>query len=290
MRVISQFTFLLIKNYHSFLRYSFLRSLSTIAIALMTLIASCSGGYQAPVSEVAGGPRYIDTGRQHRVNAGETLYAIAWVYDLDYQLLAQVNDLYPPYTIYEGQLLSVDVHGVTLRAERPAVSRSAQGRVASQSSSSQNTNVAVAQQSTASTSVGQNRSGTSQIPNRPVNSWQWPSAGPILSNFSTSGVENKGIDIGGQTGDVVKASASGEVVYAGRGLLRYGDLVIIKHNEQFLSAYAHNSRLLVEEGDSVDQGQTIAELGSTGIDREMLHFEIRESGKPVDPMRFLPSR
>ncbi|WP_369602242.1 peptidoglycan DD-metalloendopeptidase family protein [Hahella sp. SMD15-11] len=99
---------------------------------------------------------------------------------------------------------------------------------------------------------------------------------------------NKGIDIAGRIGDPVRAAADGEVVYAGSGLLGYGNLVIINHNEHYLSAYAHNRRILVKEGERVKAGQVIAELGATGTRTPKLHFEIRRDGKPVDPLKYLP--
>ena len=120
--------------------------------------------------------------------------------------------------------------------------------------------------------------------------WQWPARGKILQSFSSSSGKNKGIDIAGKLGETVKAAASGSVVYAGSGLLGYGRLVIIKHNEQFLSAYAHNRVLTVKEGDKVKGGQKIAEIGSSGTTSTKLHFEIRSNGKPVDPVRYLPRR
>src|SRR5690606_4713794 len=98
--------------------------------------------------------------------------------------------------------------------------------------------------------------------------WSWPASGPIVGRFSAQGVDNKGIDIGGSRGDDVLAAADGDVVFAGSGLLRYGEMIILKHNDQYLSAYAHNSRLLVREGERVRRGQKIAELGSTGINRD----------------------
>lgn len=112
----------------------------------------------------------------------------------------------------------------------------------------------------------------------------------MIARFQSNDSLNKGIDIAGDLGQPVKAAASGSVVYAGRGLIGYGEMVIIKHNDTYLSAYAHNNRLLVDEGDSVRAGQTIAEMGSTGTDRVKLHFEIRQRGQPVDPLRYLPKR
>ncbi|MCC2674793.1 MAG: peptidase [Ramlibacter sp.] len=119
--------------------------------------------------------------------------------------------------------------------------------------------------------------------------WAWPIAnGPVLSGFDEQ--KNKGIDIGGRAGDPVLASADGKVVYAGAGLRGYGNLIILKHNNTYLTAYAHNQTLLVREDQSVRKGQKIAEMGSTDSDRVKLHFEIRRQGKPVDPARYLPAR
>ena len=118
--------------------------------------------------------------------------------------------------------------------------------------------------------------------------WIWPGSGKMVAPFSEGG--NKGIDLAGNLGDPVIAASGGKVVYAGSGLRGYGKLVIIKHDNEFLSAYAHNRELLVKEGDSVNAGQKIAELGNTDADRPKLHFEIRKQGKPVDPLKYLPSR
>ncbi|WP_235263480.1 peptidoglycan DD-metalloendopeptidase family protein [Nitrincola sp. A-D6] len=118
--------------------------------------------------------------------------------------------------------------------------------------------------------------------------WRWPVDGQIIRRFSAIEGGSKGIDIAGKSGDPVVAAADGRVVYAGSGLLGYGNLVIINHNRQFLSAYAHNSRILVSENDMVKSGTKIAEMGQTGTDRVQLHFEIRRDGKPVDPLTYLP--
>lgn len=118
--------------------------------------------------------------------------------------------------------------------------------------------------------------------------WSWPTAGRVVANFNGAG--NKGLDIGGRVGDPVYASAGGKVVYSGEGIPAYGKLVIIRHNGTYLSAYAHNSQILVKEGQSVSKGQKIAELGSSGADSTKLHFEIRRLGKPVDPLQYLPNR
>jgi lipoprotein NlpD len=119
-------------------------------------------------------------------------------------------------------------------------------------------------------------------------SWIWPTHGAVLAGFDE--VKNKGLDIGGAAGDPVLAAADGRVVYVGAGLRGYGNLIILKHNNTFLTAYAHNSALLIKEDQSVRQGQKIAEMGSSDSDRVKLHFEIRRQGKPVDPAKYLPAR
>ena len=116
----------------------------------------------------------------------------------------------------------------------------------------------------------------------------WPAAGSVVAGFDDA--KNKGLDIAGKAGEPVLAAADGKVVYAGAGLRGYGNLIILKHNNTFLTAYAHNQTLLVKEDQSVKKGQKIAEMGNTDADRVKLHFEIRRSGKPVDPSRYLPGR
>jgi lipoprotein NlpD len=118
--------------------------------------------------------------------------------------------------------------------------------------------------------------------------WIWPVPGKVLDTFDAS--RNKGIDVAGKVGEPVMAASDGKVVYSGTGLRGYGNLVIVKHSETFLSAYAHNSKLLVNQGDPVKRGQKIAELGSSDADKPKLHFEIRREGQPVDPLKYLPAR
>lgn len=121
-----------------------------------------------------------------------------------------------------------------------------------------------------------------------VKVWRWPSSGPVTRRYSSS--VHKGIDIGGKRGDAVNAVADGVVVYAGTGIVGFGELLIVKHNDTYLSAYGHNNRLLVREKESVRAGQKIAEKGSSGTDTVKLHFEIRREGKPIDPLKLLPRR
>jgi lipoprotein NlpD len=117
--------------------------------------------------------------------------------------------------------------------------------------------------------------------------WAWPTSGKVIAGFSEN-ANLKGIDIGGKSGQPVLASAAGRVVYAGSGLRGYGKLIIVKHNNTFLSAYAHNREILVKEGQHVSKGQKIGEMGDTDADQVKLHFEIRRLGKPIDPSKYLP--
>jgi lipoprotein NlpD len=159
----------------------------------------------------------------------------------------------------------------------PAASSAASSAPASAASKSASSPAVVAAPAAASAAVADEDLG-----------WIWPTKGPVLAEFDE--VKNKGIDIGGAAGDPVLASAEGKVVYAGEGLRGYGKLIILKHNNTFLTAYAHNQTLLVKEDQSVKKGQKIAEMGNTDADRVKLHFEVRRQGKPVDPAKYLPAK
>ena len=206
---------------------------------------------------------------EHRVNRGESLYSIAWLYNRDYKELARINGIRSPYTIYPGQSLSL------------ASAKSGSKRVVTSSATHQK-QVVVKKQTT--------RPPAKPKPGYSSSGWRWPADGRILGGFSLKWPVNKGIDISGKLGEPVRAADSGEVVYAGSDLSGYGRLIILKHNSSYLSAYAHNRELFVREGNSVKAGQKIAEIGSTGTTEPKLHFEIRRNGKPVDPMGYLPKR
>ncbi|MEN6538421.1 MAG: peptidoglycan DD-metalloendopeptidase family protein, partial [Mizugakiibacter sp.] len=120
--------------------------------------------------------------------------------------------------------------------------------------------------------------------------WRWPADGALLSRFQGGDPTRQGIDIAGKSGDPVRSAADGTVVYSGNGLIGYGELIIVKHSDSYLSAYGHNRRRLVKEGDRVAAGQQIAEMGASGAPRDELHFEVRRDGKPVDPLDYLPPR
>lgn len=192
----------------------------------------------------------------HTVQKGDTLFSISWRYGIDAKQLAKWNKIPYPYTIYPGQKLRVN--------STAPISRSAK-----KSNNSKTTT----------------QTTKKKVKTVPVGDWRWPVKGKLLSKFSG---KNNGIDIIAKEGTIVRAASSGKVVYAGNGLRGYGNLLIIKHNASFFSAYAHNRRLLVAEGASVKTGQKIAEVGSTGTDRSKLHFEIRKDGNPVDPLKYLP--
>ena len=276
---------------------------------LTLLLVGCAGpSGTAPVDDRSrGGYRAQQvTSGSHVVQRGDTLYSIAFRYGWDWKALAANNNLRAPYTIYPGQRLSLATgsRASSGRAAAAPADRSptrvtsspapARPAVASRPATPPAAATAPASTAPAATPAPATRPVTtpSAAPatsgTAAVSGWQWPAQGPLISRFQSNGSLNKGIDIAGQLGQPVKAAANGSVVYAGRGLLGYGDMIIIKHNETYLSAYAHNSRLLVKEGDQVKAGQTIAEMGSTGSDRVKLHFEIRRRGQPVDPLGYLP--
>lgn len=251
---------------------------STLLTLIFMLVACFGGGHQAPVVERQERPTVLPN--THRVNRGETLYSIAWRYNIDFRGLASANRINWPYTIYPGQTLRIKNSGARTGsvATRSQSSSSATrtGNRRHTSSSSQNT---TSNDSADTTAIDKKR-----YPFR----WQWPAKGRVIKAWQSGSAVHKGIDIQGKLGEPVVAANSGKVVYAGSGLVGYGKLLIIKHDEQYLSAYGHNRKLLVGEGELVRVGQKIAEIGDTGTDEAKLHFEIRRNGKPINPMSKLP--
>ena len=205
------------------------------------------------------------------------MYSIAWRYGWDFKDLASVNGIRSPYNIYPGQRLK-------LYGQPVVVAKAAPKRTTSKTRSVQKKPQKVASKAV----VKPVRKSSIAARNKNDINWRWPVRGPLLAGFRPNDPLRKGVDIGGKKGESVQAAADGTVIYAGSALRGYGKLLIIKHSEEFLSAYAHNHKLLVGEGTAVKAGQRIAELGSSGTDRNMLHFEIRRNGKPVDPMAYLP--
>ena len=265
-----------------------------ILLAAVFLLSACAGpSGLAPVDDRSRGGQRVQqvTSGSHVVQRGETLYSIAFRYGWDWKQLAANNGLRQPYTIYPGQRLSLATRGAG-RTSAPAMqpSRPVTPAPAPPGQPPRSTPVPaptpppVARQ----TPVVTPSPRAAETSSTAVSGWQWPAQGPLIARFQSNASLNKGIDIAGQLGQPVKSAANGTVVYAGRGLLGYGDMIIVKHDETYLSAYAHNSRLLVKEGEQVRIGQTIAEMGNTGTDRVKLHFEIRRRGEPVDPLDYLP--
>lgn len=246
-----------------------------ILLLVTSLLFACSTTYKAPISD-----RTIKTGSFHRVQKGETLYSIAWSYGLDYRQLKAWNRIGKKYAIYPGQ---------TLRLKPPKKVSSAKVKKPQKTNNKKATKNSQPRSTTQSKKTKRSVKTVSKKPVA-VHRWLWPTRGRVIRGFSKKESGKKGIAISGRSGQRVIASAAGKVVYSGEGLLRYGKLIIIKHNNTYLSAYAHNRRLLVKEGSLVKQGQPIAELGRSGTDRNMLHFEIRKNGKPINPLYFLSKK
>lgn len=199
----------------------------------------------------------------YRVQAGDTLYKVAFEHGLDYRDLARWNKLADPDRIRAEDVLRVTPPKVPVTTAALPAEPTVSSRV-----------------------IAAEPVSIPDPPENPPDVWIWPSRGALLARFG-EGI-SKGIDIGGPRGQAVQAAASGRVVYSGSGLRGYGKLIIIRHGKTLLSAYAHNARLLVAEGQTVARGQAIAEMGDSDTDRVKLHFEIREYGKPVDPLNYLP--
>jgi len=264
-----------------------------IVCSLGLMVAGCSStsSQTASVAEQQG-PERVTTG-SHKVNQGDTLWSIAFRFGWDWKELAQLNGIQPPYMIYPGQVIRFDSGPVIapVAVAPPVVAQPASKTSGKNRKPTTNTRpVAPVTAAVVPAAVAPVSLATPTPSAASSADWAWPAKGDIISRFSSNGSLNKGIDIAGQLGQPVLAAAEGTVVYAGSGLRGYGELVIIKHNDTFVSAYGHNQRLLVREGQQVKIGQTIAEMGSTGTDRVKLHFEIRRQGKPTDPLQYLPNR
>ena len=228
-----------------------------LLLLVTLLVAGCTGALNLPSSGIRPAT--------YTVNRNDTLYSIAWHYGLDYHSVAGWNGIRPPYTIYPGQRI------------RLYPSRHGAGRVVSRPGR---------QHAAHSVPPPVNRPSEPAVIG-PIH-WQWPSRGKPQATFGGKGIAGRGIVIDGRLGDAVVAAAAGTVVYSGSALVGYGRLIIVKHNDEWLSAYGHNQRLLVHEGDTVKAGQKIATMGIGPNDKPALYFEIRRDGKPVDPLRYLP--
>jgi len=257
----------------------------TGAVLLAVVLAGCVATPRVPVehrtgddmrpSPLASGSQRRGVERTHVVTRGDTLYAIAWQYGLDYRVLARLNGIRDPYVIYAGQRLRLPAPDAATGTMPPAavapVPVAPPARVHPRAPAGADV-------------AGADPAGaTRQAP-----AWVWPGHGRVVTPFAVSG---KGIDLAAAWGDEVRAAAAGEVVYAGNGIRGYGELVIVRHDDDYLSAYGHNRKIVVREGDRVKAGDVVAETGyGNDATAPRLYFEIRRSGKPVDPPRLLPER
>ena len=247
------------------------------------LLAGCASS-PAPVTER--GVSDPPPSGYHRVREGDTLYSIAWRYGIDWEALALRNRIGPPYTIRPGQRIRVlgsgPPHSAASNPERAPASANASTGSASRTTASR----------TRTGTPTRTPTGTptrkAPLPSGPI-AWDWPLEGEVVQGFALTGQRvNKGLDIRGAPGAMVRAAARGEVVYAGTGLRGHSRLVIVKHDETWLSAYAHDDEILVKEGQHLVAGDQVARLA--GDAPRVLHFEIRRQGKPVDPSGLLPKR
>lgn len=251
---------------------------ATRAAALLLVVSTLSACGTATVVKPSGGrtstahptpqTSVAKPGQTAVVRRGDTLYALARIHNITPRDLAAWNGLAEPYTIYPGQTLRLYPGGSAGRAPTTVVTAPRPGGTA--------------------TTPAPTPSPTTAIKSD-IN-WRWPADGALVGRFVGADVTKQGVDIAGSSGQPVRATAPGVVVYSGAGLVGFGELIIIKHNDQWLSAYGHNRKRLVNEGQSVKAGEQIAEMGRTGTTRDMLHFEIRYNGKPVDPLLYLPPK
>ena len=257
---------------------------ASLAVVSVFAITGC-----ASKPQINNSARYTKAPDFYTVRSGDTLSGIANRYGLSYISVAEMNDIAPPYRIYVKQSLRLKQNGNRNRttAVKP---------LATQDSQIKRQNIQLPTTQTAPVPVTAptitTRTVTPTVPaNSAVNTstlrWVKPSNGAVLENFNNA-ANVKGIRFGGNVGDPVMAAANGQVVYAADGLKEYGNLVLVKHIDGYISAYAHNSKMLVKSGQNVTAGQQIAEMGSSGTNRTMLEFQIRLDGKPINPANILP--
>lgn len=262
------------------------RFAAAATVALAVLLSACSSTPPAvEESPVVTGKKKAQPATPvrpefHIVGRGDTLFSIAFRYGLDVRALARANGIHEPYTIYPGQKLRLSDQPPAKKTTKPLASKPGSspktGTTKSSAAAPVKPDSAPVEKATATLPHGRG--------------WLWPVGGKVLSRFDAASIGPKGIALAGNAGDAVRAARGGRVVYTGSSLVGYGQLVIIKHDDVYLSAYAHNSKLLVKEGEQVKAGQVIAEMGSSGTDRTQLHFEVRRNGDPIDPLQVLPRR
>jgi lipoprotein NlpD len=292
----------LIQSEFSHIVFLFLKVLCCVLISI-NLVACSSRDKPAPVVTVYGSTplknsvnNSINTD-EYTVRSGETLYSIAWRANSDVRQIAKLNKISPPYNIYSGQKLFL----VSKNKGKSTKASSSKHSSKKQTKSSNQTSAKVVKNTIASSkkqaygeNIAKKKIVRSDLPktnfSQKISRWKWPVKGKVIAKFSSKVQGNKGIDIAGHRGTKIRSAASGKVVYAGSALRGYGKLIIIKHNDDYLSAYAHNDKILVKEQQQIKSGDVIAKMGSTDAQRVMLHFEVRFRGKSVDPLKYLPKK
>jgi len=276
----------------------------TYFILAINLFSCSSRDTPAPVSNIHSTSIYGERNKdaiksaQYTVNKGETLYSIAWRANSDVRKIAKLNNIPSPYRIYPGQKLFLVKQPIKKSAkaseDKVLHKKPTKSSTANNKNSAENTLASTKKQA-----YGENVSAGKSYRNSPLPSenfsqkisrWQWPVKGKVVEYFSNRAQGNKGIDITGRRGTKIRSAAKGKVVYAGSALRGYGNLIIIKHNDDYLSAYAHNESILVKEQQKISRGDVIATMGDTGANKVMLHFEIRFRGKSINPLKYLPKR
>ena len=288
-------------------RYARPLATALLSILLLAVLGGCNKTL-APVEDrsTARVSQHSLPDGYYSVRRGDSLHSIAFHYGLGWRDIARWNGIASPYVIYPEQELRLSPPAsrpaVQTRAARPqpSISERALERPAEPPRSETRDAPAVATKTipSSSPSPGAEKSATAQSPparsktaaTADPSSWLWPVKGQILSTFRADDPARNGIEIAGKEGQAIAASAAGEVVYSGSGLIGYGELIIIKHSDRMLSAYAHNRKRLVAEGQAVSAGEKIAEMGRDDRNRAMLHFEIRRDGNPQDPLKYLPKQ
>ncbi|MBI0421657.1 peptidoglycan DD-metalloendopeptidase family protein [Acinetobacter oleivorans] len=252
--------------------------LLSVAVGFTVAMAGC-----ASKPQINNSSRYAMAPNYYTVRSGDTLSGIAMRYGLDYISIAEMNDIPAPYRIYVNQ---------SLRLKKGSSPRTVSTQVMAQPEQIKRQTIAlpttqpVTPVTQPSTVPSTNTTVASVAPNSSLR-WIKPTNGPVIQGFNLAN-NVKGIRYGGNQGDPIYAAADGQVVYAADGLKEYGNLVLIKHIDGYISAYAHNSKMFVKSGDNITAGQKIAEMGSTGASQVMLEFQIRLDGKPINPVNLLP--
>jgi len=259
------------------------------AVLCLVSLIGCSHHQPAPVEEhsTIAGKHQLDSDGTYQVRSGDTLYAIAFDHDEDVRNLAKWNQISSPYVIFPGQKLRLSAPPETAATSKG----SSAVKISAAKTPGQATTTTVdspTKSSRPGSTPASSKAPASNI--RDPESWKWPTRGRVLRAYVAGDPARNGLDIAGKEGQGVIASANGQVVYSGNGLIGYGELIIIKHSEKMLSAYAHNKVRLVKEGEQVSVGQKIAKMGRNAGNEQILHFEIRVRGKPVNPVTYLPKK